>query len=223
MGAGRTRFMRGPSLTSACETYRRSTSTSSLMFCALAMADCSTFSTVGAMRLLTVRSVVNAFPACWPRIMSTTRRAFCGETRIYLASALASISIPSNGRRLGRLPGFFRSRFYRVSFERAGRGKLAQLMPHHVLGDVHRNELLAVVHGDGVPHELGKNRGTARPGANDLLFIRRAEHHELGFQVRIGKRSLLYASSHAYLFLLFRFTIHLSVRLLLRVLKPRVG
>ncbi len=31
--------------------------------------------------------------ACWPRIRSTTSRAFCGETRIYLASALASMTI----------------------------------------------------------------------------------------------------------------------------------
>jgi len=48
-----------------------------------------TFSTVGAMRLLVVRSVVNAAPACWPRIRSTTSRAFCGEIRIYRASAFA--------------------------------------------------------------------------------------------------------------------------------------
>src|ERR1039457_7320534 len=53
------------------------------------MALCSTFSTVGAIRLLVVRSVVNAAPACWPRIKSTTNRAFCGEIRIYRASAFA--------------------------------------------------------------------------------------------------------------------------------------
>src|SRR5580700_5540637 len=52
------------------------------------MADSRTLRTVGAMRLLTVRNVVRAAPACLPRIMSTTRRAFCGETRMYLASAL---------------------------------------------------------------------------------------------------------------------------------------
>jgi len=57
------------------------------------MADCSTFSTVGAMRLLVVRSVVNACPAFWPRIRSTTSRAFCGEIRMYLASAFACMKL----------------------------------------------------------------------------------------------------------------------------------
>src|ERR1039458_6274380 len=60
MGAGRTRFMRGPSWTYASEMNSLSTSRSSLRFCALAMADCSTFSTVGAMRLLTVLIPVGA-------------------------------------------------------------------------------------------------------------------------------------------------------------------
>src|SRR3954453_7781463 len=91
MGAGRTRFMRGPSLTYASDTYSASTSTSSDLCCALAIADCSTFSTVGAMPLLVVRRVVSACPAFCPRIRSTTRRAFCGEIRIYLASALVDI------------------------------------------------------------------------------------------------------------------------------------
>ena len=49
------------------------------------------------------------------------------------------------------------------------------------------------------------------------------EHGHLRFQVRVGEWSLLDGTTHGYLFLLFRVTIHLSVRLLLRVLKPRVG
>src|ERR1035438_4742652 len=39
-------------------------------------------------RLFVSEAYVNAAPACMPRIRSTTRRAFCGETRMYLASAL---------------------------------------------------------------------------------------------------------------------------------------
>src|SRR5438445_13500117 len=104
------------------------------------MADFSTFSTVGAMRLLVVRSVVIACPACWPRIRSTTSRAFCGETRMYLASALASMSLSPRLRlrRLSRLLGSSRRcrRLHRVPLELPGGRKLAQLVPHHVLGDV---------------------------------------------------------------------------------------
>src|ERR1051325_9457968 len=58
MGAGRTRFMRGPSFTYASVTYSLSTSTSLLRFSQLAIADRSTFSTLGAMRLLVVRRML---------------------------------------------------------------------------------------------------------------------------------------------------------------------
>src|SRR3954469_20927203 len=104
------------------------------------MADCSTFSTVGAMRLLVVRSVLNAAPACLPRIRSTTRRAFCGEIRIYLASALACMT--SLYISLGRLRRLLCRRLHRVTLEGPGRRKLAELVPHHILGDIHRDELL---------------------------------------------------------------------------------
>src|SRR4029077_17882782 len=115
------------------------------------MALCSTFSTVGAMRLLVVRSVVSAFPACWPRIRSTTSRAFCGEIRIYLASAFACMANPLRPG-LGGLGTLLRRRLHRVALERPRGGKLAQLVPHHVLCHVHRNELSPVVHRDGVAH-----------------------------------------------------------------------
>src|SRR5690242_12688027 len=134
--------MRGPSFTYASETNNASTSTSSFLCCALAMADCSTFSTVGAMRLLAARSVFNAAPAFCPRIRSTTRRAFCAETRIYLASALACM--PVSLFFLRRLPGLLGRGLDRVALERPGGRELAQLVPHHVLGHVHGNELLPV-------------------------------------------------------------------------------
>src|SRR6476646_2761336 len=151
------RFIRGPSCTYASETYKRSTSTSSERFCALAMADFSTFSTVGAMRLLVVRSVVIACPACCPRIKSTTSRAFCGETRMYLASALASMfklplaSLPPPSlRRFRRLLSRRRGRgFHRMPLELPRGRKFAELVPHHVLGDIHRNKFPAVMHADG--------------------------------------------------------------------------
>src|ERR1700674_3413649 len=171
MGAGRMRFMRGPSFTYASDTTSRSTSTCSNRSCTLAIADCSTFSTVGAMRLFVVRSVLSAAPAFWPRIRSTTSRAFCGEIRIYRASALASMVFL-----LCRLSHFLRSRLHRVALEGPRRRKFAQLMPHHVFGDVHRDELLAVVDRNGVPHKLGKNGGAPRPRPHHLFLIGGAEH-----------------------------------------------
>src|SRR6266850_4565156 len=56
-----------------------------------------------------------------------------------------------------------------VAAEHAGRHELAQLVTHHVLGDVDGNELVAVVHGERVPDELGKNGATARPGLEHAL------------------------------------------------------
>src|SRR5450759_2782774 len=48
---------------------------------------------------------------------------------------------------LGRFRSLLRRRrLHRVSLEGAGRRELAQLVSHHVLGHIHRDELLPVVH-----------------------------------------------------------------------------
>src|SRR5260370_21421927 len=193
MGVGLARVCRGHSLTYASDTTRLSTSTSFEAFFALAIADFSTFSTLGAMRLFTACSVRIAEPAFCPRIKSTTSRAFCGETRTYLASALDSIvknpmldvgfwmlveggamrqgfflnqhptskiQHLSSLRRLGRLLG---RRLHRMPLECAGRPKFPQLLPHHILGDVHRDEFLAVVARHPLPHEIRHNPPPPRP------------------------------------------------------------
>ena len=38
--------------------------------------------------------------------------------------------------------------------EHAGRGKFSQFVTHHVLGDIYRDELVAIVHGDGVAYKI---------------------------------------------------------------------
>src|ERR1019366_5044370 len=90
-----------------------------------------------------------------------------------------------------------RRHLHRVSLEGAGGRELAQLVSHHILGHIHRDELLPVVHRHGVPHELRKDGGSPRPGAHHLLLVGRRQHRQLGFQVSIGKRSLFYASAHS--------------------------
>src|ERR1035437_3980683 len=160
------------------------------------MADSSTFSTVGAIRFLVVRNTVRAASACRPRMRSTTSRAFCGEIRMYRASALTILSasmLPSLCRRLGGLLG---SRLHRMAPERPRGRELAQLVPHHVLGDVHRDELLAVVHSHGLPHELGKYGGAPRPRADHLLLAGRDHNRDLGFQGGVSTLSLLDGSAH---------------------------
>src|ERR1035438_7791385 len=161
------------------------------------MADSRTFSTIGAMRLLVVRNTVRAASACRPRMRSTTRRAFCGEIRMYLASAFTIWSasmLSSLCCRLGGLLGC--SRLHRMAPKSPRRRKLAQLVPHHVLRDVHRDELLAVVHRNGLPHEFGKYGRAPRPRAQHLLLVGRHHNRDLAFQVGVGKRSLLDGSAH---------------------------
>src|SRR5262245_35081935 len=95
------------------------------------------------MRLLVDRRMLMAVRACWPRMRSTTSLAFCGETRIYRASARASMAV-----------SLLLLRLVRVTFEGSRRRELAELVPNHVFGDVHRNELLAVVDSDRVANEV---------------------------------------------------------------------
>src|SRR3954453_2688083 len=51
-----------------------------------------------------------------------------------------------------------------VAAEGAGHGELAQLVPHHVLADVDRDEFRPVVHRDRVADPLRRDRRAARPG-----------------------------------------------------------
>src|ERR1700722_2133022 len=187
MGAGRMRFWRGPSLTYASLTTSSPTSTSLLRFSALAMAESSTFSTVGAMRLLVWRKIMRASLAERPRIKSTTRRAFCGDDRIYRASALACIVYPL--RRLGGLLRWRGGGFHRMALEHSRRGKLTQLVAHHVFGDVHRNEFLPVVDAQGVADKIRNNGGAPRPGPHHFLFVLGVHVRHLLGEVVVDERA----------------------------------
>src|SRR5215813_12486443 len=56
----------------------------------------------------------------------------------------------------------------RVTFERARRREFAELVADHVLSDVDRNVTLAVVHSEGQPNHVRRNRRATRPGLDDL-------------------------------------------------------
>src|SRR5215470_3822662 len=92
MGAGRIRFKRGPSLMKHVSTKRSSTSRFSSAWVALATADFTTFSISRVdLGLFVNFRVISASLTLFPRIKSTTSRAFCGDMRINLPVAELTI------------------------------------------------------------------------------------------------------------------------------------
>ena len=80
------------------------------------------------------------------------------------AGAGAAVA-PRGARRLGHLLDL-----RGVALELARGRELAELVPDHVLGHVHGDELLAVVDGQGVAHHLGGDGRAAGPGLDDLAL-----------------------------------------------------
>src|SRR5207302_10432171 len=62
-----------------------------------------------------------------------------------------------------------------VTFKCTRGRELAEFVPDHLFGDIHRDELLAVMYGYGVAYHLGNNRRPARPRLHHLLFVPRVE------------------------------------------------
>src|SRR5258708_17042689 len=115
------------------------------------------------MRLRANISVVSAVSTRWPLIMSSTSRAFCGDTRVNRAFAVNSIksltclvlqllsrcagarplslllSARWQSRRLGR---GFRGRFHRGPLELAGLGGLHHLACSHLFSFLHAAALI---------------------------------------------------------------------------------
>lgn len=58
-----------------------------------------------------------------------------------------------------------------MAAEDAGGSELAKLVTHHVLGDVHRDKLVAIVHGDSLTHEVGRNHRSSRPCLDGNLLV----------------------------------------------------
>src|SRR2546430_15540062 len=131
---------------------------------ALATAERRTFSTIRAAGGGGSGSVAGASPTDSPRFGSGASRALRADTRTKraLASVRMALRLPRGRGRglLGRA----------VRLERAGHRELAQPVADHVLGDVDRDELLAVVDGERMAHELRRDRRAARPGLQHLLL-----------------------------------------------------
>src|SRR3954462_7062847 len=173
---GEKRFITMPLPTKAWVTTRSSTS-SSWLFSALAIADSRHFLTSTAIRLRENCRSASAADALRPRIICATRLSFCGLTRSMRATALASLSGRARSR-LGllivlssSLLGFLVAG---VAMEGPGRRKLAELVTDHFLVHRHRYVLLAVVDAEHQAYELRQDGRAAAPDLDDVVTTGRA-------------------------------------------------
>src|SRR5688572_18770613 len=74
--------------------------------------------------------------------------------------------------------------------------KLPELVAHHVFGDEHRVKNFSVMDEERVSHEIGNNRGAARPGFDRLLAVVRVLFVDLFQQMLLDERSFFEAASH---------------------------
>src|SRR4029453_6056069 len=129
--------------------------------CRFATADRRTLASSRAMILRVNWSVASAWLTLLPRIRSQTRPAFWADVRtpraVACASTICDLLRLGRSRRRSRRRGSRLLRLRRVPLERPRRRELAELVSHHVLGDVHGDELLAVVHRHRVSHHLGSS------------------------------------------------------------------
>src|SRR5881396_3594982 len=163
---------------------------------ALATAERRTFSTIRAAARGVYWSVASASPTDFPRIWSSTSRAFRADTRTKRARASVRTAL--------RLPrGRGRSLLGRaVRLERAGHRELTQPVTDHVLRDVDRNELLAVVDGERVADELRRDRRAARPRLQHFLLPAPVQLLHPREQRLVDERSLLERAPHGRLLFL---------------------
>src|SRR4029453_9337940 len=124
------------------------------------------------------------------------RRALRADTRTNLACAEVRIALGLSGRRGGGLLGLT------VGLEGAGQRELAELVTDHVFGDVHGNELLAVVHGHRVADELRRDRGTTRPRLEHPLLTRAIQLFDAPVELLVDERAFFERASHPRLLFL---------------------
>src|SRR6185436_15436550 len=155
---------------------------------ALAMADSSTFLTMTAPFFWVKFRMLRAWSTFLPRTRSATRRPLSTDKRTPRRTARVSAMVLTL-----LLHDFFVGG---VTLEGARQGEFAQLVAHHLVGDIDRHVLLAVVHGDRQPDEIGQDHGAARPGLDRLLVLRGHGLVDLGHQVVVNKRTLFERASH---------------------------
>src|SRR6478752_816717 len=177
------------------------------LFCALAAALAITLATGSLADCGAHRRMSRASSTLLPRTRSMTRRALLAEIRTKRAFAVAegysiavviSLHLCSSRERSSplRFPVILD-----VTLERAGGRELAQLVPDHRLGDEHRDMLATVVHGEGVPDEVGDDGRSTGPGLDDLLGVLLVLDVDLLEEMVVDERALLQAAWHRWVLL----------------------
>src|SRR5262245_12434834 len=194
----------------------RSLTSSPWLFSALATADITHLRTSLAMRLRENSRSASAVSTLLPRISCASRLSFCGETRKFRATALASLSESTRSR--FALPIVFRLRLTlasgrrfcphsllvaAVTVEGPRRRKLAELVADHVFGDADGNVLLPVVDPEGQTDELRQDRRAPAPDADDLVATRCAHGLRLLEQITVDKRTFPNRACHVALLLTY--------------------
>src|SRR5262249_14633865 len=144
-----------------------------------------------------------------------SRLSFCGLTRSIRATAFASFSArlrgwdfllmsnnPRSCRRRAcarRRTGGSRTRARagraldlavgRMAMEGPRWGKFAELVPDHLLGDHHRDVLVAVVDSEGQADELRQDRRAPAPGLDHVVPTRRTRGFRLLQQIAVDERA----------------------------------
>src|SRR5258707_87847 len=83
-----------------------------------------------------------------------------------------------------------------MAVEGARRRELAELVADHVLGDQHRDELVAVIDAKGQADELREDRRAPRPRLDDLVAPGSARLLGLFQEVAVDERPLPYRACH---------------------------
>src|SRR5262249_10716355 len=168
----------------------------------------------------------------WPRIRSTTRRAFWAVIREKRLVARASMptcpllplrSRGGRGRRGGTGGLDLALSVAGVPVEGAGRRELAELVAGGGLGDQHRDGTAPGLPGQGGAAHLGRDRRPARPGLHHTLLAGLDHRPHPLHQVEVDEGTFLDRACHARdslfpYFTLRRWRMNFSVRLLWRVL-----
>src|SRR6266581_198539 len=149
---------------------------------ALAMADSITFLMMPAPFFGLKARMLRAWSTVLPRTRSATSRPFWGDRRTPRRLALVCMVAPLLLYR-GLLAGG-------MTLERPRQRKLAELVSDHVLGNIDRNVLLAVVDGDGQADEIRQDGGAARPSLDRALVVGGASGIDLLVQMVIDERAL---------------------------------
>src|SRR5687767_8758380 len=130
-----------------------------------------------------------ASSTCLPRMRSATSRTFRGAILRYRSTAFIALSL--RRRRCGRSSRRHLLLLGGVAMEGPRRRELAQLVTDHLLGDEHRDELLAVMDGERMTDHVRRDHRSARPRLDDRLLSRIVHLPHPVFEVRVHERTLL--------------------------------